>query len=274
MTNETVLLSALSNGGTVRPDFQPQNNKQAYLAYLNGLDISLPEPRTVEEELLYNLCLNGGAGGGGGSQDAVVFTQRTSDGHPLAVDASGLSVLHTSQFYSGRSDCPFSTVKTFKLPNGLTEFPAYVFAYCTGMESITIPEGVTSIGEGAFIGCTSLKNVVIPSTVTEIAKKAFYDCKALESITIPSGVTAINSQVFQGCLALKSLTIPASVTMVDSQFVRSCDLLTSVIFEGKPSSISTLAFMGSSVTDIYVPWSDGEVAGAPWNSTATIHYNQ
>lgn len=51
-------------GKTVSPAFQPQNNKQAYLAYLNGLDIALPEPRTYEEVLLYNLCAKGVTGGG------------------------------------------------------------------------------------------------------------------------------------------------------------------------------------------------------------------
>lgn len=63
MSNETTLLKGLLTGQTVNPEFQPQNNKQAYLAYLNGLDIALPEPRTPEEVLLYNLCANGGAGG-------------------------------------------------------------------------------------------------------------------------------------------------------------------------------------------------------------------
>lgn len=58
------MLTALLNGATINPEFQPQNNKQAYLAYLCGLDIVLPEPRTAEETLLYNLCVNGGVSGG------------------------------------------------------------------------------------------------------------------------------------------------------------------------------------------------------------------
>lgn len=65
MTNETQLLSALVSGLQVNPDFQPQNNKQAYLAYLCGLDIPLPEPRTAEEALLCKLCVDGIVGGGG-----------------------------------------------------------------------------------------------------------------------------------------------------------------------------------------------------------------
>lgn len=51
--------------GTPITEFQPQNNKQAYLAYLCGAGNALPTPRSVEEVLLYNLCMNGGTGGGG-----------------------------------------------------------------------------------------------------------------------------------------------------------------------------------------------------------------
>lgn len=53
-----MLLTALANGTKIT-EFQPQNNKQAYLAYLCGADIALPEPRTNEEVLLYKLCVGG-----------------------------------------------------------------------------------------------------------------------------------------------------------------------------------------------------------------------
>ena len=53
-----MLLTALVNGTKIT-EFQPQNNKQTYLAYLCGADIALPEPRTNEEVLLYKLCVEG-----------------------------------------------------------------------------------------------------------------------------------------------------------------------------------------------------------------------
>lgn len=52
-------MTAITDGATINPNFQPQNNKQAYLAYLCGLDVALPEPRTVEDVLLCKLCVNG-----------------------------------------------------------------------------------------------------------------------------------------------------------------------------------------------------------------------
>lgn len=45
--------------GTPIAEFQPQNNTQAYIAYLCGAGIALPEPRTNEEALLYKLCVDG-----------------------------------------------------------------------------------------------------------------------------------------------------------------------------------------------------------------------
>lgn len=58
MSNETILLKALMDGTKIT-EFQPQNNTQAYLAYLCGADIALPAPRTNEEALLYKLCVDG-----------------------------------------------------------------------------------------------------------------------------------------------------------------------------------------------------------------------
>lgn len=56
-----MLLTALTSRTPIA-GFQPQTNEQAYLAYLNGIDVELPEPRTVEEILLYGLCINGVGG--------------------------------------------------------------------------------------------------------------------------------------------------------------------------------------------------------------------
>lgn len=65
MTNEEMLLRALNGEATADGAvFQPQNNRQAYLAYLVGFDVSLPEPRTIEEALLYKLCMNRDGDGG------------------------------------------------------------------------------------------------------------------------------------------------------------------------------------------------------------------
>ena len=55
----------------------------------------------------------------------------------------------------------------------------------------------------------------------------------------------------------------------------NCTSLTSITFEGTPSSIATMAFYEcSNLKTINVPWAEGAVANAPWGATnATINYN-
>jgi hypothetical protein len=72
-----------------------------------------------------------------------------------------------------------------------------------------------------------------------------------------------------------SLTFPTTLKSIGNSVISHCSSIKTVTFLGTPESIHESAFWGSSVTDIYVPWSEGAVAGAPWNATgATIHYNQ
>ena len=40
-----------------------KNRIEKYLAYLGGEDVTLPEPFTKQERLLYNICKKGVAGG-------------------------------------------------------------------------------------------------------------------------------------------------------------------------------------------------------------------
>lgn len=62
---------------------------------------------------------------------------------------------------------------------------------------------------------------------------------------------------------------------IGSSAFRGCSSLTSVVIGNGVTSIDSYAFSYCSrLTDIYVPWSEGEVAGAPWGADrATIHYN-
>ena len=79
-----------------------------------------------------------------------------------------------------------------------------------------------------------------------------------------------------GLTALTSFTIPANCAFIDDKAFSGDTSLTSVTFVGQPTSIHTTAFQGcTALTDIYVPWAEGAVKGAPWGATsATIHYGE
>ena len=118
--------------------------------------------------------------------------------------------------------------------------------------SPTLPGDLTTIGYSAFSGCPNLALTSLPSGVTSISDYAFNNCPNLAITRLPPGITNIGFGVFANCTGLTSIT-----------------------FEGNPKTIHSSAFNGcSNLTTIYVPWSQGQVANAPWGaSKATIIYD-
>ena len=57
--------------------------------------------------------------------------------------------------------------------DSVQKIPAYAFADCTGLTSVTIGAGVTSIGNYAFSGCDGLMSATLGDSVTTIGSSAF-----------------------------------------------------------------------------------------------------
>ena len=76
------------------------------------------------------------------------------------------------------------TIKSFNIPDGVTEIKSYLFYNCTALTSVTIPDSVTDIYNSAFKNCTSLTSITIPNSVTYIGYRAFEGCTNLTSITV------------------------------------------------------------------------------------------
>ena len=117
--------------------------------------------------------------------------------------------------------------------------------------------------------------VTLPQGITEIGSYTFYRFDTLKSILLPSGLTKIASYGFFSCKNLTSISLPESIVALAGNAIYSCTNLSSITFQGTPSVINSGAFVQcGNLTTINVPWSEGEVSGAPWGATnATIHYN-
>lgn len=109
-----------------------------------------------------------------------------------------------------------------------------------------------------------------------IRKYALFECTGITSISIAGydSTISIGYYAFANCSDITHIIFnwPGSISYY---IVNNCSSLTTVVFSSKPTLIHSSAFLGASaLTDIYVPWSDGEVANAPWGAeNATIHYN-
>jgi hypothetical protein len=141
------------------------------------------------------------------------------------------------------------------IPEGVTKIPYRACSNNRSLNLARLPESVTSIDDYAFYACSNLKIGTFPSCLTNIGQYAFNDCSNLDAVVIPATVENIGSYAF-----CNAFTSGAEITFLDT-----------------PKTIGEHAFdhiVSERVSIINVPWSEGEVAGAPWGATnATINYN-
>ena len=138
-----------------------------------------------------------------------------------------------------------------------------------------LPSDITKIGSYAFHNSNNLVLTSLPNSITGIGSFAFSGCNNLALTSLPEGLNNINNNAFNGCPKLALTSLPNSITSIWEEAFAYCTGLTTITFKTEPIVISSNAFYGcTNLTDIYVPWAEGAVSGAPWGATnATIHYN-
>lgn len=167
------------------------------------------------------------------------------------------------------------TITEFTIPYGVDRIGHSVFAACTRLKTLNIPNTVKSIGVNSLCLCYILKTE-LPDGVEFIGESAFDGNQHQIIPRLPSELKTIGAKAFQYCNAPFTLSeIPAKVETIGKLAFHNCTGITELTFKGTPTSIKTNSFQGcTNLLNIYVPWSEGEVANAPWGATnATIHYN-
>lgn len=179
-----------------------------------------------------------------------------------------------------------------------TIVPEYAFAYLAELTSVDMPDNVIAIGDNGFYRCQKLSLTSLPSGITSIGQYAFNNCPRLALTTLPSGITSLPTAAFQYCpklaltalpsgltsigayafkqgTGLASITLPPALTTIGDFAFANCTGLETVRFTSTVSSIPNGVLSGcTKLSTIYVPWSQGQVANAPWGaSKATIIYD-
>lgn len=140
----------------------------------------------------------------------------------------------------------------------------------TAHTEATTPHGLTNVD--VYSGDVTSKipdfAELVSGKITEINEEWFRSKNGVY-------VDRIRRYAFAYCTEFTSLTIPNSIRYVGDNVCQECINLRTVTFKGAPKSIDIMAFLYcDNLTTINVPWSEGEVAGAPWSATnATINYN-
>ena len=145
-----------------------------------------------------------------------------------------------------------TSLKSVKIPEGVTTIEDGLFSSCFALTSVTIPDSVITIGDAAFYECVLLENIVIPDGVTTIGKSTFESCRGLKSIKVADGNTIYDSR--EGCNAIiekatntliygcKNTMIPNSVTKIGDGAFHECTKLTSITIPDAVKEIADDAF--------------------------------
>lgn len=133
----------------------------------------------------------------------------------------------------------------------IKEIGIYAYAYKPLLSKVTLHNGIKRIGFYAFASDSSLKLVSLPEGLEEINEYAFNGCSSLSSVTIPSTIKKIGSSAFSGTY------------------------LNTIKFLGKPEQLGSFLQDHRRTISIYMPWSEGEVSGAPWGAwgQVNLYYN-
>lgn len=156
-----------------------------------------------------------------------------------------------------------------------TIVPEYAFAYLAELTSVDMPDNVIAIGDNGFYRCPKLSLTSLPSGITSLPTAVFQYCPKLALTALPSGLTSIGAYAFKQGTGLASITLPPALTTIGDFAFANCTNLETVRFTSTVSAIPNGVFSGcTKLSTIYVPWSQGQVANAPWGaSNATIVYD-
>lgn len=147
----------------------------------------------------------------------------------------------------------------------------FAFYGCTNITKVTALLAST-VGWQAFRG-SGVESAYFPSAKT-IATEAFHTSKYSGNIgdDFPI-VETIGQGAFRGA-RLSVIHLPSTLKSLIGTAPLGFSGLKTVYFHSTPTSITASCFNGNNIIDIYVPWSEGEVANAPWGANnATIHYD-
>lgn len=201
----------------------------------------------------------------------------------IASEYNGLPVAEIK--LQGFSGC--SGITEIIIPDSVNIIREGAFQYCSSLEKVSGGEGITTIEDYAFNGCSSLTEMDFCKQVKSIGKWAFKRCTSMRHIGFWEGLVDIGEEAFSDMTSgigsayfdddrseqSSFLYIPSTVKTIGAYAFGAHPR--AIYFLGTPDFIDENAFSGAGdITAIYVPWAEGAVANAPWNSNGhRVVYN-
>lgn len=169
-----------------------------------------------------------------------------------------------------------------RFPDGITVYDNLgCFVAQTGLSGVDLNDIVTVKGGYNFKGCSNLETAIAPN-LQSADNSMFHGCTALyanDCLNMTKNfpnLLFVSSNMFCRC-NFSSLILSPSITRLSSYCFDHCAKLEKIYYTSKIEQFGVSPFNAcNACTDIYVPWSEGEVAGASWHPNGfngTIHYD-
>ena len=204
--------------------------------------------KLISNEEKYNIKKLTISGSINGSDIALIHDMASDNGQLSTLDLKDAKIVKGGDpYYSG-----------YTTENNVVG--AYMFIYCSKLQSLVLPSSVTTINNCAFLRC-GLRTFTLPKSVTSVGLGIFSGCIDLAIVEVeegnpvyysPAGSNAIierdNARLVAGCT---NSVIPEGVTTIANQSFSS-----GITAINLPESVTTLednAFEGTSLKYLYLP---------------------
>lgn len=200
-----------------------------------------------------------------------------SDG---TLEISGTGAIESDPWNNMQHDFSDAIVRLI-ISDGITSMLGGCFYKAENLVSAILPDSITSIPYACFYGNINLVSAVLPDSITVIDGDGFRSCSNLILEHLPADLTYLGNNALYGCNSISITKMPAGLTHIGSYQFRECFGLQKIYLYSTPVIEKNAFLRCDNLTDIYVPWAEGEVAGAPWGADIStsgakqinIHYN-
>ncbi len=189
-----------------------------------GVEDSIPCSFTVKSS---NTCVVGaGAKRTSGTRAVATSTDGTIT-IPQSVSLDGISytvVGIQAYAFGGSSSTSCSKLEKIILPDTVTSFETYCFAFCTSLTSVSAPASLEIIADRAFYSSTSLgPQISFPSSLLSIGEYSFSKCKSLKTVIFEGDCPDVGNYAFSGgSVAIEKLVfLGASRNICTSDYFNS-----------------------------------------------------
>lgn len=139
--------------------------------------------------------------------------------------------------------------------NGISNYYAILTDWNETLTSLVVPSDVGGIPVKRMSlskDYSSLRSLTLGVNM-ETVDGSLYHCTELEALVFPEGAVTIETGTFQNLTKLTSIEFPSTLQEIGENAFRDCTNLSNITFSEGLTSIAEGAFLGTALTDVYLP---------------------